>query len=254
MGSRLPPKLNLDSVPKMQSPNRREVLEAATMMALVTQGGLAMAESNAPAGVPTTRTLKPLSFDPTRLPGLSERLLVSHHENNYGGALKNLNRVTADLAQVTKDSPPYLVAALRERELTFGNSVILHELYFDNLGGSGDPGPELAAAITHSFGGVARWEELFRATGLGLGGGSGWAVLAWDFHAGGLVIRGSGHHTQALAFGAPLLVLDMYEHAYHLDYGAAAAKYLEAFFRNVRWEVVEARLQRARRADALLRG
>ena len=213
-----------------------------------------MAESTVPAVVPAVRSLKPLPFDPTKLSGLSERLLVSHHENNYGGALKNLNRVTADLAQVTKDSPPYLVAALRERELTFGNSVILHELYFDNLGGSGDPGPDLTAALTASFGGVAQWEALFRATGLGLGGGSGWAVLAWDFHAGGPVIRGAGHHTQALAFGAPLLVLDMYEHAYHLDHGAAAAKYIEAFFGNVRWDVVEARLQRARNADAILRG
>jgi superoxide dismutase, Fe-Mn family len=74
--------------------------------------------------------LKPLPFAPSKLSGLSEKLIVSHHENNYGGAVKNLNRTEEELARVGKDTPPLVVAALKERELTFANSATLHELYF----------------------------------------------------------------------------------------------------------------------------
>ena len=102
-----------------------------------------------------------------------------------------------------------------------------------------------ASALAETFGGFARWEELFRATGASLGGGSGWTVLDWNLQTGALRTYWSGNHTQALAFGAPLLVMDMYEHAYQMDYGAAAAKYIDAFMANVQWEAVAARLSTA---------
>ena len=194
-----------------------------------------------------------LPFDPKKLNGLSEKLLVSHHDNNYAGAVKNLNKVEEELAKVTKDTPGFLVAALRERELTFTNSLILHELYFANLGGDGKAAGSVAGALGESFGSMARFEELFKATGNSLGGGSGWAVLSLNFRTGGLNVYGSGNHTQALASGHPLLVMDMYEHAYAMDYGAAAAKYVEVFFQNVRWDEVDRRYQRARKAAADLR-
>jgi Fe-Mn family superoxide dismutase len=89
---------------------------------------------------------------------------------------------------------------------------------------------------------------------MSLAGGSGWTLLALNFQSGDLRICWSGNHTQALAFGAPLLVLDMYEHAYHIDYGAAAARYVDAFFANVRWEEVNLRYERAQKALLSLRG
>src|SRR6185295_15039425 len=150
-------------------------------------------------------------------------------------------------AQTGKDTPAFTVAGLRERELTFGNSVVLHEHYFTNLGGSGKADTAVTRAIGDAFGGFARFEELFRATGMSLSGGSGWAVLACELHEGSLRIGWAGNHTQALAYGKPLLVMDMYEHAYQMDYGAAAAKYVDAFFANVKWEEV------SRRHEAALR-
>ena len=191
--------------------------------------------------------LKPLPFDPAKLRGLSERLIVSHHENNYGGAVKNLNRTEEELARVTKDTPPLLVAALKERELTFANSATLHELYFGSLGGDGKSAGAIEAAVAATYGSFGRWEELFRLTGMGLAGGSGWVVLAWDFQRDQVRSYWSGNHTQACAFGQPLLVLDMYEHAYAIDYGAAATKYVDAFFHNVQWDEVNRRLESAQR-------
>jgi len=161
--------------------------------------------------------------------------------------------VRDELGRVTKDTPAFVVGGLRERELTFMNSVILHELYFQNLGGPGRPDGAAPSVLGGAFGSLARWEELFRATAASLAGGSGWVVLAYDFHGGRLQICWSGNHTQALAFGAPLLVLDMYEHAYQIDYGAAASKYVDAFFANLSWDEVNARLARADKAAALLR-
>ena len=241
---------------------RRESFAALAglgVASLATPRALAAAaaeEAGAAAGpyvAPGQHTPLPLPFDPKRLPGLSEKLLVSHHDNNYAGAVKNLNAVELELARVTKDTPGFVVGGSRERELSFANSVTLHEHYFANLGGDGKPAGGVENAIAAAFGGFARFEELFRATGLSLAGGSGWTVLDLDFSTGDLRIRWAGNHTQSLAFGAPLLVLDMYEHAYALDYGAAAARYVDAFFANVAWSEVERRHARARAAWQALR-
>jgi superoxide dismutase, Fe-Mn family len=198
--------------------------------------------------------IQPLPFDPGKLKGLSERLIRSHHENNYGGAVKNLNKVEEELTRVTKDTPGFLVGGLKERELTFNNSMVFHELYFGNLGGDGKPGSAVQAAIGKAFGTFARWDEQFRAVGLSLAGGSGWAVLDHNFQTGQLSTHWSGNHTQSPAYSAPLLVMDMYEHAYALDFGAAAAKYIDAFFQNIQWDEVHRRLERAQKASAALHG
>ena len=142
--------------------------------------------------------------------------------------------------------------ACSSRELTYTNSLILHEKYFGNLGGSGAASGGIEKLLAKTYGSLARWEELFRATGMSLGGGSGWTVLDFNFHSGDLRTYGSGGHSQALAFGYPLLVLDMYEHAYAIDYGAAHAKYLDAFFQNIDWEEVNARLEHALKAFHML--
>ena len=191
----------------------------------------------------------PLPFDPARLTGLSEKLLRSHWENNYGGAVRNLAKTREQIATLTKDTPPMVVAGLMERELTFRNSATLHELYFGNLGGSAGPASSLVRDLAHTFGSADRFEELFRLACSGLYGGSGWVVLAWDHRTADLRLYASGHHKETISLGTPLLVCDMYEHSYALDFGAAAGIYVEAFWRNVDWSVVEQRLERARRAQ-----
>ncbi len=196
--------------------------------------------------------VRPLPFDARRLDGISERMIVSHHENNYGGAVKNLNKVEEELSRVTKDTPGFVVAGLKERELTFTNSMILHEHYFGNLGGDGKARGEIEKRLAAQYGSFARWEELFRATGVSLSGGSGWALLDYNFQTAELCTYWSGNHTQSVAFGQPVLVLDMYEHSYQMDYGSAAAKYIDAFFRNINWDEVNSRLERAEKAAAVL--
>lgn len=188
----------------------------------------------------------PLPFDPSRLVGLSEKLLRSHWENNYGGAVKNLAKTREQIATLAKDAPAMLAAGLFERELTFRNSAQLHELYFGNLGGNGAPADGIATAIAHAFGSVSRFEELFRLACSGLYGGSGWVLLVWDPRTSDLRLVASGLHRESVAVASPLLVCDMYEHSYALDYGAAAGKYVDAFWQNVDWSVVEGRLATAR--------
>ena len=212
----------------------------------------------APAGEPGAAVGKhaavALPFDPKKLRGLSERLLVSHHDNNYVAAVKGLNRVEEELARVTKESPPFVIAGLKERELTFTNSLILHEHYFGNLGGDGKASGVAEQALSAAFGGFAHWEEQFRATGTSLAGGSGWTILDLNLHTGQLRTYWSGGHSQSVAFGAPLLVMDMYEHAYQMDYGAAAPKYIDAFFANIKWDEVSRRYERAVAAHKTIRG
>ena len=237
---------------------RRDVLVGSMLI-----GGTAMGQPSGKSGETATRgdaflgkhAIQPLPFDPKKLPGLSEKLLVSHHDNNYGGAVKNLNKVEEELSKVGPNTPGFTVAGLEAAKLKFTNSMILHELYFGNLGGDGKaPGPQTERILVQAYGSRARWEELFRALGNSLGGGSGWAILDWDFHAHGPRTYWAGDHTNAVASAAPLLVMDMYEHAYAIDYGASAKDYVDAFFRNVHWAELERRVGRAQKGDVALRG
>lgn len=235
---------------------RRELLgtlAAAGAVMMTTRTTMAEEKQTVAAGL-SEHAVAPLPFDPRKLHGLSEKMLVSHHDNNYAGAVKNLNKVEEQLAALPADAPAFLVAGLRERELTFANSKVLHELYFGNLGGNGKASSGIQGAIATRFGSFAAFEQQLHATAMGLAGGSGWATLNFSLHLGQLRITGASGHPQALAAGVPLLVLDMYEHAFALDYGAAAAKYLEAFFLNVNWETVEHRLEKAQKAFTALRG
>lgn len=193
---------------------------------------------------------RPLRFDPARLTGLSERLLRSHWENNYCGAVKALNAVELRLGAMLADAdaPPWAYGDLKREELLRTGSVVLHELYFGNLGGGGGPGGQLAAALVAAFGELQAWEREFRRTAAALAGGSGWAVLAAG-PGGELHNYWAWDHMHGPPGSSPLLVLDMYEHAYHLDYGAEAARYIEAFMVNVDWEVVERRYREAVHPD-----
>jgi Fe-Mn family superoxide dismutase len=226
------------------------VMPACARTLLPSERGSTM--PNAPAALSGNHAVATLPFSPSSLKDLSERLITSHHQNNYGGAVKNLNRVEQELAAITKDTPPFVVAALRERELTFRNSKNLHEAYFANLGGDGRRSGAIEAALAAAYGSSSRWEEQFRLTGMGLGGGSGWVICAYELDTGALRTHWSGNHTQVLASSLPLLVMDMYEHSYAIDYGAEHARYIDAFFANVQWDEVNRRLERAQRLAAAL--
>ena len=240
--------------------HRRDLLVqgAATGAALLAATAIADA---APPGKPASKGKTPpglgkhepapLPFKAGSLTGISEKMITAHHDKNYAGAVKNLNKVEADIAVLKPDAPAYLVAGLRDKQLTYFNSMVLHEHYFGNLGGSGKRSGALETRLGSDFGAGA-WEAQVRATAMGLGGGSGWVILGLSLHEGSLVIASAGNHTQNLAFGAPLLALDMYEHAYQQDYGADHAAYIEAFFKNLAWDVVEARYDRAMKASAAL--
>ena len=124
---------------------------------------------------------RPISFKPPRLKGLSARLIASHYENNYGGAVRRLNAIRGELANLDPASAPgFRLNGLKREELIATNSMLLHEAYFEALGegGGGDPSGPLAEAIARDFGSLAKWRAEFVAMGKALGGGSGWVVLS----------------------------------------------------------------------------
>ena len=183
-----------------------------------------------------TYNVKPLSCDPKKLKGLSEKLIVSHWENNYGGAVKRLNAITAQLAGLDfATAPVFVINGLKREELIATNSMILHELYFDGLGDGGAPDTALREALTRDFESLDRWRTEFVAMGKAMGGGSGWVLLTYSHRDRRLVNHWAADHTHSMAGGTPILALDMYEHSYHIDYGAAAAKYVDAFMDNINW-------------------
>jgi Fe-Mn family superoxide dismutase len=190
---------------------------------------------------------KALPFDPGKLKGLSEKLIRSHHENNYLGAVKALNFVEQKLAamSVDPDLPAYVYGDLKREELFRTGSVVLHERYFANLGGNGRADGAALTAINRTWGSYGAWESEFKRVANALGGGSGWAIFGFNAHTGEYHNYWSADHASNAPFTIPLLVLDMYEHAYHMDYGAAAAKYVDAFMANVNWDEINRRVETA---------
>jgi superoxide dismutase, Fe-Mn family len=181
-------------------------------------------------------SLKPLACDPTRIKGMSERLIASHYENNYGGAVNRLNAITAQLAELDFASTPgFLINGLKREELIASNSMILHEIFFASLGEESAPDGALREALIRDFGSVERWQTEFSAMGKALGGGSGWVLLTWSPRRGVLANQWAMDHTTTLADGQPILALDMFEHSYHIDYGAGAAAYVDAFMAAINW-------------------
>jgi len=191
---------------------------------------------------------KPLPFNPAKLNGLSEKLIRSHHENNYTGSVKALNAVEQHLAEMgkMKDMPAYLYGDLKREELIRTGSVVLHEMYFANLGGNGKLDGNAAKLIDKWFGSYGDWEAEFKRTANALSGGPGWTILAFNQHTGELHNYWAYDHAHNAPFSVPLLILDMYEHSYHMDYGSAAAKYIDAFMLNVNWEEVNRRIDAAK--------
>jgi Fe-Mn family superoxide dismutase len=232
----------------MQDPDRRQLMKAAAVLAAAAPAAAAAqapAQAPPPSG-PMTFAPKPLPFDPKTITGLSEKLLVSHHDNNYVGAVTRVGAITKQLAALDPATAPgFQLNGLKREELLAWNSMVLHEVYFNSIGAPNRPGAALAQAIERDFGSDARWRAEFSGYGKALGGGSGWVVLVYSHHEHRLMHHWASDHTQNLAWSSPLLALDMYEHAYAMDYGARAAGYVDAFMATINWKFADGLYARA---------
>lgn len=177
-------------------------------------------------------------------PGFSETLLKNHF-GLYQGYVTNTNKLLAtlgELARAGKGASPEYAEQKRRLGWEF-NGMRLHELYFENLGGDGVLSPDgaLAAQLAEDFGGYEEWVKDFKATGAMRG--IGWAALYQDVENGRLINFWINEHDTGHPAGCnPILIMDVFEHAFMLDYGTKRADYIEAFFRNINWELAEGRL------------
>lgn len=172
--------------------------------------------------------------------------LVNNHFTLYQGYVTNTNKVSDILAGMVKDgtigTPEY--AELKRRMGFEFNGMRLHEYYFENLGGKAalDKSGKLASKLGRDFGSVESWEADFK--GVGAMRGIGWAVLYQDNVTGALFNQWINEHEVGHPAGCiPILVMDVFEHAFMIDYGLKRADYIAAFFNNVNWQAVEARLK-----------
>ena len=192
---------------------------------------------------PTTPAIQPLPFDASGLRGLSERLMLSHHQNNYGGAVKRLHAIRAKLAALDwAKADGFAINGLKREELIAANSMSLHELFFSSLGGDGKlPQAGLSVALNRDFGSVVAWRTQFMALAMAMRGGSGWALLAWSDRENRLCNHWAADHTNVPAGSTTILALDMYEHSYHLDFGADPKAYVAAVMDNLHWARISER-------------
>jgi Fe-Mn family superoxide dismutase len=190
--------------------------------------------------------LKQIFCRPWTLSGMSVPLMESHYENNYGGALRRLNAITEQLEALDwANTPTHVINGLKREELIALNSTLLHELYFASLGGDGRVTHKMSEALARDFGSYQQWRTQFSSMGYALGGGSGWVLLTWMPRDRRFINQYAFDHSQSVAGGVPIMALDMYEHAYHIDFGANVTAYVDTFMRNVDWPAVEGRFEDA---------
>lgn len=188
---------------------------------------------------------------PKGLKGISDQQLEYHFETHYKGYVSKINEIwekllTVDRSKANQNFSDY--RALKVEESFNYMGVVLHELYFENIknGEGTQPSSKLMELIEKNFGSFDKWKEDFKACGIAL---RGWAILVYDLGSGKLINNGlDAHNSYGLLNTIPLLVLDVYEHAYYIDQGPKRAPYIDAFFQNVNWNVVNKRLERALKA------
>jgi superoxide dismutase, Fe-Mn family len=227
--------------------DRRMVLGAGALVA-TTFSAAAQAQPAQPARPATAFQTKPLPFAPGAVPGISEKLMSSHFDNNYAGAVRRLGQIETQLASLDPATAPgFTLNGLKREELLAWNSMILHELYFASLAPNAAPRPgaALGAAIERDFGTHDRWRGEFSGAAKALGGGSGWVILTYSHRDGRLMNQWAADHTMTLAGSTPILAVDMYEHAYHMDYGSRAGEYVDAVMKVLDWRSAEARFAKA---------
>lgn len=201
----------------------------------------ARAQQIASVAVSTKLTVKPFTFNPDRVKGLSADLLRNHHGKEYAEAVKRLNAIGEELAKLDfTETPAAKLAELKREEHSTYNSTILHEIYFDGIGEApSQPSGLLAQAIGRDFGSFDRWKAEFIATGRALAAGSGWVILAHSPRDKRLFNHWAGDDSMAPAGATPILAMDMYQHAYDADYGSDVTKYIDAFVQAIKWTNAE---------------
>ncbi|MGB9598392.1 MAG: superoxide dismutase [Minisyncoccales bacterium] len=179
------------------------------------------------------------------LKGISEKTISIHHDKLYEGYVKKWQEIQEKLKKIDISLANASYSELRELKLEesfAANGILLHENYFDILGGDGKPEGKILEAIENDFGSFGKWQEEFKAIGLSA---RGWAILAYDFNDGKLHNYLADAHNQYGIWGAaPLIALDVYEHSYFIDYGADRKSYLEAFFANLNWKAINKKFEK----------
>ncbi|MFH1404886.1 MAG: superoxide dismutase [Patescibacteria group bacterium] len=186
---------------------------------------------------------KSLPFD-KELVGISKQTIDAHYEKLYKGYVNKRNEIGPMLGQTFLDQSTSELdranqtyshlRALRKAETFAMNGTFLHERYFECLGGNGEPAGELVDALAKKFGSLETFIKYFSASAMAM---RGWAVLAWNTFEGKINVIGCDSHDSGAVWGfIPIIVLDVYEHAYFIDYGTDRKSYIEAFWNNFNWE------------------
>lgn len=188
---------------------------------------------------------KNLPFEKDTLSGISQKTLEIHHDKLYVGYVNKKNEIQIKLDSVSSDDLANANAtyspfrALKAEETFAVNAVYLHEYYFANLGGNGKPSGKLLDRLVQDFGSYGQWEALFKAASLAA---RGWAVTVWDTHEERLRIYTGDTHNQGGVWGSiPLVTLDVFEHAYFIDFGSDRKAYIDAYMANLNWDNANAR-------------
>lgn len=183
---------------------------------------------------------KPLPFKKSLI-GISDKTIQIHHDKLYVGYVTKKNEIEEKLKKVdvTTANQSYSdLRALKDGETFAVNGVYLHEHYFNVLGGDGKASGALMKQLEKDFGSYGAWEAMFKACGMAA---RGWAVTAWDTMDGKIKIFIGDAHNQGGVWGAmPLIVLDVYEHAYFIDYGSDRKAYIEDYMKNLNWKAANA--------------
>ncbi len=236
----------------MNNLSRRNFLFASSGAAAGTMLVSGLPEAEAADGVNFSAsglvTGKPKPLRHKSIPGfLSAEQIAPHHTAHYGGALRGYSALDAKLERSIKegtaiDASAY--GAMQRARQSKGNSVILHELYFDGLAPKmPDPKADVRTAIQQRFGSLDKWSDDFQASAKAA---AGWAMLTFHPVNGKLYNVVSDEHAQGpLWMAAPLIVIDVYEHAFYIDYHNRKTAYVEKFMGHIDWAEVNARYRAA---------
>lgn len=187
--------------------------------------------------------IKPLTF--SQLKGISQVTIENHYGKLYQGYVKKWQEIQDRLKNVDKSTANATFSDFRELKLEesfAGNAIVLHEAYFDILGGDGQTSGEIIKAIESEFGSYDNWLTDFKSLGLC---SRGWVVLAYDYNDGHLRnFLLDVHNLHGVWGAAPILVMDMYEHAYFIDFGTDKKTYIDTFFDNLDWAAINKKFQK----------
>ncbi|MBD3259776.1 superoxide dismutase [Candidatus Woesearchaeota archaeon] len=190
--------------------------------------------------------VKALKFNPDKLNGISKKQITLHHDRHYASYVKGKNNIESALKKGKLEH----IRELKKNESHNGSGMVLHETYFGHLGGKGGkPSGILMKKLKSDFDSYEKWKKEFLATA---SAGRGWALLCYDWSDNKLHNYAVDFHDEGAVWSAiPIMALDLWEHAYYIDYGPNKSKYIEAFFKNIDWPVVGKKLQECTSSVAL---